>query len=139
MHAGLRGLRASLVAGLLLATLAAAARGDAFEDCIETLPPVEAEDEYDFEYDYELEKEDEPPELTLADLCPGIHATIAASRLAPLLPEDWADRVTPGKLRQWHDLLEPAAAASGARPDPAAVPAILEGIQTAQQVQERTL
>lgn len=146
MAAGLRGLRATLAAGLLLALLAPAAHGDgepqvpgsadAFEACIETLPPVEAEDDFAYEYDFEDEP---PPQLTLADLCPAIHATIAASDLAPFLPEDWADRAAPDKLRRWRDLLEPAALAAGRRPDPAALASILEGIQTAQQVQQRTL
>ncbi|MEX1994456.1 MAG: DUF4129 domain-containing protein [Steroidobacteraceae bacterium] len=144
MHAGLSGLRAVLAVLVLSAALAPSARGDAFEACIETLPPREYEDEYGdgfgFDYDDEIEDQDEQsPKLTLADLCHDIHATIATSELAPFLPEDWADRVTPTKLLQWRELLAPSSATAGRRPDPAAVAPILTGIQTAQLARTRTL
>jgi hypothetical protein len=150
LQAGPHGLRAALASGILLcALLAPCAWGGAetssprfvaaFENCIASLPPDEADDEYEYEFEYEDEPPPPPSKLTLADLCHDVHATIAASDLAPFLPEDWANRATPDRVRQWRELLEPPVVVAGRRPDPAAVAGILAGIETEQQVRERTL
>jgi len=85
------------------------------------------------------EDEDAPPPPGLEYLCPDLYAALAASELAPFLPLDWAERVSPAKLRGMRELLAPAAAPAGPWPDPGVVAGVLAGIQTAQLEREKTL
>jgi hypothetical protein len=75
----------------------------------------------------------------LTELCPDLRAAIAASDLAPFLPADWDEKVTTGKLLRLGKLLTGKSRPPGRRPDSSAIAGIVERMQKAQVVRERTL
>lgn len=79
------------------------------------------------------------PEELLAEICPELHAGLAASRLAPFLPPDWDRAVTAPRLARLRDLLPMPAPAAGRRPDPAAVAGVLASIRDAEVERHRSL
>jgi len=134
------------IVGAALAVLAmgsSPARGDAtappafaavFDACVVEEP--DPDEEYWARFD---EDEDAPPPPGLEELCPDLYAALAASELAPFLPPDWAELVSPAKLRGMRELLAPPVAPAGRRPDPGIVASVLADIQTLQLEREKTL
>jgi hypothetical protein len=68
-----------------------------------------------------------------------VHAGIVASRLGPFLTPDWADWVPEEKLERLRSLFAAEDGPAGRRPDPAAVPAIVEKTQAATAAPKRSL
>lgn len=77
---------------------------------------------------------------TLAELCPEVPAGIAASALGPFLTPEWSDWAPPVKLERLRALLaHPEPDGSARRPDPAAVPAIVEQTKAAAEAPSPSL
>lgn len=128
---------------MILALAAAMAAADAHAPALQlAFDACLIEESFDFPApDPGLDDEDEeaPKVPGLAETCPALQSAIAASELAPYLPEDWAEQATADKVLLLRSLFAPAAAPEGARPDPAALAAVIEGMQAATQARERTL
>lgn len=76
----------------------------------------------------------------LAEICPAVHAAVAAAQFAPMLPGDWSERATAARLSQLRRLLDaPVPGAAAPRLDPAGVATILEQIRASQVVAVKSL
>lgn len=81
-------------------------------------------------------EEDEPG---LAELCPEVFGEIASSELAPFLLRDWGNGATIEELERFRELLTSEVRSPGRRPDTSTVGAIVERMEKARVVRDRTL